>query len=63
MLRCRADPVLTLAASVAAVLAGWAVDALLDPWLDAGPEMLVSLAVTTMVFVVVRQWLKRLRDG
>lgn len=54
---------LTLAASVAAVLAGWAVDALLDPWLDVGPEMLVSLAVTTVVFVVVRQWLKRLRDG
>jgi len=55
--------VLTLAASVVAMLAGWVLDSLLDPYLDGGNEMMVTLVVTSVVFFLARQWLTRLRDG
>lgn len=52
-----------LGGSVAALLAGWLIDAMLDPFLGTGPTLLVSLVGSTVVFFFARKWLKDLRDG
>jgi hypothetical protein len=48
---------------MAATLSGWVIDALLEPLLGMGPTLLVSFVGSTIVFFVVRNWLKGLRDG
>ncbi len=48
---------------MAAMIAGWMIDAVLDPWLDGGLTFILSLVGSTVVFFVVRNWLRRLRDG
>jgi hypothetical protein len=53
----------SIAAGIVAMLAGWIVDDLLQPFLGLGPTLLVSFAGSTVVFFAVRKWLLKLRDG
>ena len=48
---------------MAAMIAGWMIDAVLDPWVDGGLSFALSLVGSTVVFFVMRNWLRRLRDG
>ena len=50
-----------LGASLAAMLAGWMIDGLLQPFLGVGPTLMLSFAVSTVVFFVALKWLKELR--
>ena len=45
------------------MLAGWVIDAMLEPFLGRGPTLVVSFAGSTVVFFAARQWLRQLRDG
>ena len=45
------------------MLVGWIVDDTLQPVLGTGFTLFLSFVVSTVVFFVVRNWLKQLRDG
>jgi hypothetical protein len=47
---------------VAAMLAGWMIDEMLQPYLGTGPTLTLSFAGSTVVFFVALRWLKDLRD-
>lgn len=51
----------TLGASMAALLAGWMIDDLLQPFLGLGATLLLSLVGSTIVFFMARKWLLDLR--
>ena len=51
----------TLGAGLAASLAGWIIDALVQPYLGTGVTLVLSFACSTAIFFVVRQWLMELR--
>jgi len=51
----------TIGASLAASLAGWAVDGLIQPLLGTGVALVLSLTLSTVVFFVARRWLIDLR--
>ena len=51
----------SIGAGLAALLAGWIVDGLLQPYLGTGVTLLLSLAFSTVVFFVARRWLLELR--
>jgi hypothetical protein len=51
----------TIGASVAASLAGWLVDGLIQPVFDTGVALILSLVVSTVVFFLARRWLIDLR--
>jgi len=53
----------SLGAGVAAMLVGWIVDEVLQPFLGMGFTLMVSFVVSTVAFFFVRKWLKELRDG
>jgi hypothetical protein len=48
---------------MAAMIAGWMIDSLLDPWLGDSVTFVVSLVASTVVFFLMRNWLRQLRDG
>ena len=52
----------SLGAAVVAMLAGWIIDGVLQPLLGTGPTLMLSFAVSTVVFFVAHKWLKELRD-
>jgi hypothetical protein len=52
----------SIGAGVAAMLAGWMIDDLLQPYLGTGPTLVLSFAGSTVVFFVALTWLKNLRD-
>ena len=51
----------SLGAGVAAMLAGWLIDELLQPYLGVGLTLMLSFAGSTVVFFVAKKWLKDLR--
>ncbi len=51
----------SIGASLAALLAGWVADGLLQPYLGTSVTLLLSFAVSTVVFFVARRWLLELR--
>ncbi len=51
----------SLAAAVAASLAGWVLDELLQPYLGVGVTLVFSLVASTLIFFYVRRWLLDLR--
>lgn len=51
-----------LGGSVAALIAGWIVDGLLESFLGTGPRLVISFVVSTIAFYVAQKWLKDLRD-
>jgi hypothetical protein len=53
----------SLGAGLAAMLAGWMIDAALEPYLGTGFTLVVSFAGSTVVFFVARKWLKELRGS
>jgi hypothetical protein len=52
----------SLGAGVAAMLAGWMIDGVLEPYLGVGLTLILSFAGSTVVFFVAHKWLKDLRD-
>ena len=53
----------TLGGSVMALLAGWLLDAMLEPLFGTGPTLVLSFVGSTVVFFFARKWLNDLRDG
>ena len=53
----------SLGGGVAALISGWMIDAACEPLLGVGPTLVLSFLGSTVVFFVVRNWLKDLRDG
>lgn len=53
----------SIGAAVVAMLAGWVVDALVQPFLGLGPTLILSFACSTWIFFVARRWLNELRGG
>jgi hypothetical protein len=53
----------SIGGAMAGMIAGWMIDGILDPWVDGGLNLILSLVGSTVVFFVVRNWLRRLRDG
>jgi hypothetical protein len=53
----------SLGASVAALLAGWMIDDVCQPFLGLGPTLMLSLVGSSLVFFFARKWLRDLRDG
>ena len=51
----------SLGAGLAAMLAGWMIDAALQPYLGVGLTLMLSFAGSTVVFFVAQKWLKDLR--
>jgi hypothetical protein len=56
-----ATPMPALGAALAAMLAGWIIDAALEPLLGVGPTLVVSFAASTVAFFAARKWLEDLR--
>ena len=42
-------------------MAGWVVDAVVEPYFGMGASLLLSFVCSTVVFFVVRKWLLELR--
>jgi hypothetical protein len=53
----------SIGASLAAMLAGWVIDGVFQPFLGTGATLVLSFAGSTVVFFVALRWLKNLRDG
>ena len=53
----------SLGAGLAAMLAGWMIDAALEPYLGMGLTLVLSFAGSTVVFFLARKWLKELRGS
>jgi uncharacterized membrane protein YdjX (TVP38/TMEM64 family) len=53
----------TLGGSVIALLAGWLIDAMLEPFLGTGPTLVISFVGSSIAFFFARKWLRDLRDG
>jgi TM2 domain-containing membrane protein YozV len=51
----------SIGAGLAALLAGWMVDGLLQPYLGTGVTFLLSFALSTVIFFAARRWLLELR--
>ncbi len=52
-----------IGASLAAIVAGWVIDGVFEPYLGVGMTLLLSFAGSTLVFFVALRRLKNLRDG
>jgi hypothetical protein len=51
----------SLGAALAAMLAGWIIDAALEPFLGTGPTLVLSFAASTVAFFAAKKWLNDLR--
>jgi len=51
----------SLGAGLVAMLAGWMIDAALEPYLGMGLTLVLSFAGSTVVFFVAQRWFKDLR--
>ena len=51
----------SLAAAIAASLAGWILDGLFEQYLGMGATLVLSFVVSTLTFFYVRRWLVELR--
>jgi hypothetical protein len=50
-----------LGATLAAMLAGWIIDAALEPLLGMGPTLVLSFVASTVAFFAAKKWLEELR--
>jgi hypothetical protein len=55
--------VLAIGGAMAATIAGFVVDAVLDGHVSTGTGILISLVVSTIVYYWAYRWLKTMRDG
>lgn len=53
----------SIAAAIIASLAGWMIDAIIEPFMGIGGRIFVGLVTSTFIYVYARNWLKKLRDG
>jgi hypothetical protein len=53
----------SIGASLVAMLAGWIIDGVLEPYLGTGATLVLSFTGSTVVFFAALRWLKGLRDG
>ncbi|HUQ87619.1 MAG TPA: hypothetical protein VM096_08680 [Vicinamibacterales bacterium] len=51
----------SLAAALIASIAGWVLDAIVSPFLGITGRILISIVVTTYIYVYARNWLRDLR--
>jgi hypothetical protein len=51
----------SIGAGLAATLAGFVVDGVLQPYMGTVPTLVLSFACTTIVFFLARRWLLELR--
>jgi hypothetical protein len=51
----------SLGAALAAMLAGWMIDAALEPFLGVSATLVLSFAASTVVFFAAKKWLSDLR--
>ncbi len=52
-----------LGAALVAIVVGWIVDALCQPFLGSAATLIASFVVSTVAFFMARKWLNELRDG
>jgi len=53
----------TLAAAIAASIASWMIDAVIEPYFGIGTRIFISLIDSTFVYFYFRRWMINLRDG
>jgi uncharacterized membrane protein YdjX (TVP38/TMEM64 family) len=51
----------SIGAGLAAMLAGWVIDAVFEPYLGIGATLMLSFVGSTLAFYFARKWLKDLR--
>ncbi len=52
-----------IGAALVAIVAGWIIDALFQPYLGTGATLILSFVVSTIAFFMTRRWLNELRHG
>jgi hypothetical protein len=57
------DIVTYIGAGLAAMLLGWIIDAIFQPYLGTGATLILSFVISTVAFFMVRRWLNDLRHG
>jgi len=57
------DVVTYLGAVLVAIVVGWVVDALFQPYLGTGATLILSFVISTVAFFMARRWLNDLRHG
>lgn len=53
----------SIAAAIIASLAGWVIDAIIEPVVGIGGRLFVGLVTSAFIYVYARNWLVKLRDG
>ena len=52
-----------IGAGLVAILVGWIIDTLFQPYLGTGATLMLSFVITSVAFFMARKWLNELRDG
>ena len=52
-----------IGAGLVAIVVGWVIDALFQPYLGTGATLILSFVVSTIAFFMARRWLNELRHG
>ena len=52
-----------IGAGLVAMLLGWFIHALFQPYLGTGATLILSFVISTVAFFMVRRWLSELRHG
>ena len=52
-----------IGAGLVAMLLGWIIDAMFQPYLGTGVTLILSFVISTVAFFMVRRWLNELRNG
>ncbi len=53
----------SIAAALIASIAGWIIDAAIEPFLGIGGRLFIGLIASTLIYFYARNWLLKLRDG
>lgn len=53
----------SLAAALIASIAGWLIDAAIEPFMGIGARIFIGLIASTIIYIYARNWLLKLRDG
>lgn len=53
----------SLAAAIIASIAGWIIDAAIEPFIGIGARLFVGFVAGTFIYYCARNWLLKLRDG
>jgi hypothetical protein len=53
----------SIAAALIASIAGWIIDAAIEPFIGIGGRIFLGLVTGILIYYYARNWLIRLRDG